>query len=66
VLHLAASTIEADVETALELLLTEKRPVTIEAVKALGSGATRPEVPDLAPQAVDLAAYDDLLEGVGG
>ena len=65
VLHLAASTIEADVETALELLLTEKRPVTIEAVKALGSGASRPEVPDLAPQAVDLAAYDDLLEGVG-
>ena len=38
---------------------------TIEAVKALGSGASRPEVPDLAPQAVDLAAYDDLLEGVG-
>jgi hypothetical protein len=28
------------------------------------SGASRPEVPDLAPQAVDLASYDDLLEEV--
>lgn len=64
VLHLAASTSEADVDTALELLLVEQRPVTLDAVKALVKGATRNEVPDLVAEPVDLASYDALLEGV--
>ncbi len=65
VLHLAASTIEADVEAALELLLLEERPVTVQAVKVLVSGTAPAEVPDLAPVPIDLAAYDVLLQGVG-
>jgi hypothetical protein len=64
ILHLAASTMEADVAAALELLLVEKRPVTVEAVKLLVNGASPTEVPDLAPQPIDLAAYDELLQAV--
>jgi hypothetical protein len=65
VLHLAASTVESDVEAALGLLLAEKRPVTVDTVKVLVGGAPSFEVPDMAPQPVDLATYDTLLEGVG-
>lgn len=64
ILHLAASTIEADVDAALEVLLGEKRPITVEAVKLLVSGAPPAEVPDLTPQQVDLAAYDELIAEV--
>jgi hypothetical protein len=46
ILHLAASTMEADVQAALELLLAEGRAITVDAVKALANGASRPEVPD--------------------
>jgi hypothetical protein len=65
ILHLAASTMEADVEAALVLLLSEGAPITSEVVKALVTGAARVEVPSLAPPAVDLAAYDALLGEVG-
>ena len=65
VLHLAASTMEADVQAALEALLVERQPITIEAVKALVTGGQRPEIPDLVAEPVDLAAYDELLVGVG-
>ncbi len=65
ILHLAASTLEADVQAALELLLAERQPVTLDAVKTITSGATQYEVPDLEPAAVDLASYDELLAGVG-
>ena len=51
VLHLAASTIEADVQTALESLLAGRHPITIEAVKALVTGGQRPEIPDLGGRA---------------
>ncbi len=64
ILHLAASTLESDVQAALELLLTAGRPVTADAVKAITMGASRPEVPDLEPQRVDLASYDELLAEV--
>jgi hypothetical protein len=64
ILHLAASTIEADVAAALELLLAEGREVTSDAVKALTSAAERPEVPAMAAPAVDLGAYDALLAEV--
>ena len=62
ILHLAASTIEADVETALTLLLAESEPISADAVKALLAATTTIDVPDLAPSAVDLCAYDALLE----
>jgi transposase InsO family protein len=60
ILHLAASTMQSEVETALELLLVEKRLSNADAVKALVAPA-KTEVPHLAAPAVDLAAYDDLL-----
>lgn len=63
VLHLAAATMEADVEAALGLLLEVGAPPTADAVKAIVSPdkATIPELP--APQ-VDLTSYDALLSGV--
>lgn len=60
ILHLAASTMEADVATALVLLLDGGKTITAEAVKALISSSTI-EVPALAPATVDLAEYDTLL-----
>jgi hypothetical protein len=70
ILHLAASTIEADVEAALTLLLAERKAITADSVKALTSAASSIEVPDLARQPVEFSAYDgllddDLLEEVG-
>ncbi len=63
VLHLAASTMEADVETALALLLEQGTAPTSDRVKALVAPA-EPEVPELAVPDVDLLGYDELLEGV--
>lgn len=59
-LHLAASTMQAPVEEALELLLQAGTVPTSEQVRALVSPA-RPEVPELAAGTVDLAEYDELL-----
>jgi hypothetical protein len=63
VLHLAASTVEADVETALKLLLDEKRLESVEQVKALVSPA-QTEVPALPVPKVNLAGYDELLHEI--
>jgi hypothetical protein len=41
ILHLAASTLESDVEAALELLLAEGQDVTGDTVKAITSGADK-------------------------
>ena len=65
ILHLAASTIEADVEAALTLLLADGDTVTADAVKALVATATRIVVPHLLPPPVDLVVYDALLAEVG-
>ncbi len=57
---------EADVEAALALLLTDGKPVTAGAVKALvAASAATVHVPDLAPLPVDLTAYDALIAEVG-
>jgi hypothetical protein len=64
ILHLAASTVEADVEAALELLLAEDHAVTADAAKALVRGEHAATVPPLEPPAVDLGAYDELLAEV--
>lgn len=61
VLHLAATHIEADVETALDLLLREQRPVTADAVKALVAADAHIDVPVVDAPIVDLTAYDELL-----
>lgn len=60
VLHLAASTMEADVEAALQLLLEARSPFGIEQVKAL-VGSPQAEVPVVPEPKVDLLAYDALL-----
>jgi hypothetical protein len=66
ILHLAASTIEADVDVALTLLLAEGHPITADTVKALvATPKAAIEVPTLAPSTVDLGSYDALLAEVG-
>ncbi|MCP3957516.1 MAG: hypothetical protein GY719_06655 [bacterium] len=61
ILHLAASTMESEVETALELLLGEGEVPLYERVRSL-LGQSRPEVPEVSAPEVDLAIYDGLLE----
>ena len=61
VLHLAASTVEDDVERALVALLAEGAAVTADAVEARCAPPSAPAVPALEAPAVDLAAYDSLL-----
>jgi transposase InsO family protein len=66
ILHLAATTMEADVGAALELLLDDEDDViTSDRVKALMGQAARPAVPLISPPTVDLGAYDALLGEVG-
>ena len=62
ILDLAASTMEADVTLALEVLLAEGATITAAAVKALiASTSDGIEVPLLVQSMPDLAAYDQLL-----
>ena len=65
ILHLAASTMESDVATALTLLLAEGGALTSEAVKSLVLGERRPTVPEMPALTVDLRDYDALLGEVG-
>jgi hypothetical protein len=62
ILHLAASTMEADVATALTQLRTAGTPITVDAVKALTAPAAAVAVPTLAAMPVDLTEYDVLLD----
>jgi hypothetical protein len=63
ILHLAASTMEAEVDAAIIRLVAEGAAITIDAVKALTAPATTAiDVPVLAPAAIDLASYDALIE----
>jgi len=61
ILHLAASTIEEDVEAALARLLAEDKAICADTVKALVVQPVRAELPVLHPSPVDLLAYDALL-----
>jgi hypothetical protein len=60
VLHLAAATMQHQVETAVQQLLAEDRLPRFEAVRLLSAPET-PEVPQMAPLEVDLVGYDALL-----
>lgn len=61
VLHLAATTSESEVDTALGLLLEAQTPPTVEAVREL-LGLARPTAPpSMAVPPLDLTAYDRLL-----
>jgi hypothetical protein len=62
ILHLAASTMQADVEQALQQLLTRGERPDFAAVKALAA-PEKPVVPVIHIPAPDLAVYDALLAG---
>ena len=64
VLHLAASTYEANVEEVLTTLLARGARFDFAAVKALVQPET-PSIPDLPPHEPDLAQYDRLLASGG-
>ena len=61
ILHLAATTMESEVERALGLLLEAGTPFDYAAVRELAAPAP-PQAPELAlPRVVDLRVYDRLL-----
>ncbi len=66
VLHLAASTSEAEVEAALALLLEQRAAPTLDAVRELVRLPGPAAVPELTATPLDLGVYDRLLGGEGG
>ncbi len=62
ILHLAASTMQADVEHALETILARHGRPDFAEVKSLAA-PEKPVVPDIHIPAPDLATYDALLVG---
>jgi hypothetical protein len=63
ILHLAASTMEADVTVALSLLLMAGKTITSAAVKEMiATAPASVDVPQLSLLPVKLAEYDALLE----
>lgn len=61
ILHLAASTSEAEVETALSLLLEAGKLPTFDAVRDLVSPSEHRAVPEIEKPILDLSPYDQLL-----
>lgn len=61
ILHLAATTSEADVETALALLLDAQNVPTVEAVRDLVRGECETVIPELRAPELDLSSYDLLV-----
>jgi len=64
-LHLAASTSEAEVELAINLLLEASRTPTFEAVRELAGSSKPAAAPAIAKAAIDLSDYDTLLASGG-
>ena len=65
ILHLAATTMETDVEHAVAMLLDAGDVLTCDRVKEILGAAAAPIVPAIAPLDVNLGAYDQLLAGAG-
>ena len=61
ILHLAASTMQTDVETALVRILDEQVAPTSDRIKTLVGGESRSTVPELTAPDFDLRVYDALL-----
>lgn len=61
ILHLAASTVESEVEAALDLVLEEGSLTSMEQVKTLLEQVSCSEPPKLEAPGVDLISYDRLL-----
>lgn len=64
VLHLAASTLQSDVEAALALLFEQREPITYERIKELSDARRVPAQPTLTPMKPQLAEYDALITAV--
>lgn len=62
-LHLAASTSEANVELAISLRLDEGVLPTFEAVRELAGAPKALEAPNIEAPAIDLRGYDQLIGG---
>jgi hypothetical protein len=60
ILHLAASTMECEVDVALRLVLADGAVPLADLVKGLVV-RERPEIPDVRPMTPDLGEYDSLL-----
>ena len=60
VLHLAAATLQHEVESALEWLLDARQAPTYTVVRAL-TAERKPEIPALTPLEPDFGVYDGLL-----
>ena len=60
ILHLAASEMECEVETALDLLLEQGATPLADEVKELVK-PREPELPEIPVPRVDLSGYDKLL-----
>jgi len=65
VLHLAASTMECEVEAALRRVLAQGELPTSDRVKRLVS-KQEPEIPAMEALVPDLGSYDDLLDQAAG
>jgi hypothetical protein len=61
ILHLAASTSEADVETALQIVLEAGKSLTFATVRDLVQVPTMHQVPAIHVPALDLSTYDQLI-----
>ena len=64
-LHLAASTSEAEVELALKLLLEARHTPTFDAVRELAGSSKPAPAPAIAKAVIDLSDYDTLLASRG-
>jgi hypothetical protein len=65
ILHLAAATLEADVEAALRAAIEQGRPITFDGIR----NAVQPvpaELPEMAVFEVDLATFDGLIASAAG
>ena len=61
ILHLAASTVQSEVEAALDLVIEEGSLTSMEQIKTLVERATFSEPPQMEAPKVDLVSYDQLL-----
>ena len=64
VLHLAASTMESQVETALSELLERNQPFDYVMLKEMVE-PVRPDIPEILIAAPDLKIYDQLIAEAG-
>jgi hypothetical protein len=63
ILHLAATTMESEVETALQLLIDAQQSVEFAEVSSLVDTRPRPIVAGVRPLTPDLSHFDNLLTG---